>query len=71
MAFRREDVVTVTEYELRLTCRVVLRERGVQQPILDQPVSGRTALLVGPDQTALNARPPRCWRTTWPGEPSF
>ena len=52
MAFRREDVVTVTEYELRLTCRVILRERGVEQPILDQPVSGRTALLVGPDQTA-------------------
>jgi hypothetical protein len=51
MAFRRDDVVSVTEYELRLTCRVVLRERGATQPLLDQPVSGRTAILVGADQT--------------------
>jgi hypothetical protein len=52
MAFRRDDVVTVSEYELRLSCRVVLRERGVELPILDQVVLGRTSILVGPDQTS-------------------
>jgi hypothetical protein len=52
MAFRRQDVITVQEYELQLTARMVLRERGVEQPILDRNVSGRAAILVGPDQTS-------------------
>lgn len=52
MAFRREDVITVQEYELRLTARMVLRERGVEKPILDRNVSGRAAILVGPDQAS-------------------
>jgi len=52
MAFQRKDVVTVSEYELRLSCRVVLRERGAERPILDRIVSGRAAILVGPDQTS-------------------
>jgi hypothetical protein len=52
MAFRRSDVISVQEYELHVTVRVVLRDPVADRVLLDRPVQGRTALLAGADQSA-------------------
>jgi len=52
MAFRSRDVVTVQEYELQVTVRVVLRDPVANRVLLDRPVRGRTSVLASPDQSA-------------------
>jgi hypothetical protein len=49
-AFQRGDVITVQEYELRMTVHVKLTERASNEVILDRRVVGRTSLLVSDDQ---------------------
>jgi outer membrane lipopolysaccharide assembly protein LptE/RlpB len=49
-AFLRGDVITVQEYELILTVRVVVTERGKEEPVLDRRINGRTTLIVDADQ---------------------
>jgi hypothetical protein len=46
------DVLTVRDFRLGLTARVVARERSTGRVLLDQPVSGFTLIRVGNDLTS-------------------
>jgi hypothetical protein len=43
------DILTVRDFRLALTARVVARERATGKQILDQPVTGYTLMRVGSD----------------------
>lgn len=49
MAFQRRDVVSVQEYELRLTARIVAVDRLNGRRVLDRALEGRTTIQVGAD----------------------
>jgi len=51
-AFQRGDVITVQEYELRMTVHVKVTERASNETVLSRQVVGRTSLFVGDDQTS-------------------
>ena len=46
------DVLTVLDYEIRMTAQITARERSTGKIILDRPVTGRTALRAGLDLTS-------------------
>jgi outer membrane lipopolysaccharide assembly protein LptE/RlpB len=52
MAYQPGDVISVQEYELRMTVRIKVTERASNKTVLDRRVQGRTSLLVGDDQTS-------------------
>ena len=52
LAFRRQDIITVQEYELRLIARIVVTEASSGAKRLDRQVIGRTGLVVSSDQTS-------------------
>lgn len=52
MAFQRGDVITVQEYELRMTVHVKLTERASNKIVLDRRIVGRTSLLVEANQNS-------------------
>jgi hypothetical protein len=52
MAFLRRDVISVQEYEIRMTVHVIVREFPADKTVLDRRIVARTSVLVGPDQTA-------------------
>jgi hypothetical protein len=49
VSFVPSDVLTVQDYRLGLTARVIARERGTGKVILDQPVTGFTLARAGND----------------------
>jgi hypothetical protein len=49
-AFQRGDVITVQEYELRMTVHVKVTERASNKTVISRRVLGRTSLFVGDDQ---------------------
>ena len=51
LSFQPNDVVTVQDYQVRLTARVTARERSTGKVLLDRPVNGSTLLVVGSDLT--------------------
>ena len=46
------DVLTVLDYEIKMTVHIIARERGTGKIILDKSVSGKTALRAGADLTS-------------------
>jgi hypothetical protein len=46
------DVLTVLDYEIRMTVHITARERGTGKVIFDKPVTGRTTLRAGADLTS-------------------
>jgi hypothetical protein len=50
VAFRQQDIITVQEYELRLTARILVTETSSGAKRFDRRVVGRTGLLVTSDQ---------------------
>ena len=49
VAFQPKDVTSVREYEVRLTARVTVIERGSNHKLLDREVTGRTTYSLGND----------------------
>jgi hypothetical protein len=49
LAFQPTDVVTVTDFELRLRTRLTAMERSTGRLLIDREVSGRTSVRVGSD----------------------
>lgn len=49
LAYQPDDVVTATDYELRLRVRLTAMERATGRFLLDREVSGRTSVRVGDD----------------------
>jgi len=52
VAYRQQDVITVQEYELRLTAHIVVTDPATGAKRMDRRVVGRTELLVTSDQTS-------------------
>ncbi|EEF62840.1 LptE family protein [Pedosphaera parvula] len=52
LSFQSSDVITVQDYEIRMTAQVTARERSTGRIIFDKPVVGRTTLRVGNDLTS-------------------
>jgi hypothetical protein len=52
-AFQRRDILSVQEYELRLTAQLLVTEVRTGKTVLEQSVIGRTSVLVGADQSAV------------------
>lgn len=49
LSFQREDVLTVRDYALSLSARVLAVERSSGRTLLDREVMGRTTIRVGND----------------------
>jgi hypothetical protein len=52
-AYQRRDIASVQEYEIRITARIVVTEPRSGKTLLDQPVTGRTTVLAGASQSAV------------------
>jgi Lipopolysaccharide-assembly len=52
LSFQPSDVITVEDYELKMTAQVTARERSTGRIIFDKPVIGRTSVRVGNDLTS-------------------
>jgi Lipopolysaccharide-assembly len=52
LSFQSSDVITVQDYEIRMTAQITARERSTGKTIFDQRVIGRTTLRVGNDLTS-------------------
>ena len=51
LSFQPNDVLTVRDYQVRLTAQVTARERSTGKVLLDRPVTGSTLIRVGSDLT--------------------
>jgi hypothetical protein len=49
VSFQPTDVITVRDYELSLTARVIVTERSTGRVVLDRDVRGKTLVRVGAD----------------------
>jgi hypothetical protein len=49
LAFQPTDVVTVTDFEIRLVTQLTARDRATGRLLVDQEVTGRTSVRVGAD----------------------
>lgn len=49
LAFQPTDVITVTDYELRLTVQITAVDRLSGRTLVDRPLTGRTSIRVGND----------------------
>jgi hypothetical protein len=52
LSFQPTDIITVQDYEIRMTAQVTARQRSTGNIIFDKPVTGRTSLRVGTDLTS-------------------
>jgi hypothetical protein len=52
LSVQLNDVLTVQDYEIRMTAQVTARQRSTGKIIFNRPVIGRTALRVGLDLTS-------------------
>jgi hypothetical protein len=52
LSFQPTDVLTVQDYNIYMTVKVVAKERSTGKVILEKIVTGRTALRAGPDLTS-------------------
>ncbi|MDB6123134.1 MAG: hypothetical protein JWQ71_2127 [Pedosphaera sp.] len=52
LSFQPNDIITVQDYEIRMTAQVIARERSTGKIIFDRPVTGRTTLRAGNDLTS-------------------
>jgi hypothetical protein len=49
LAYQRRDVVTATDFEIRMVARLTAIERATGRILVDRDVSGRTSVRAGPD----------------------
>ncbi|MBU6399528.1 MAG: hypothetical protein KGS61_04365, partial [Verrucomicrobia bacterium] len=52
LTFQPNDILTVQDYEVKLTAKITARERLSGRVLLDREVTGRTTVRVGADQTS-------------------
>lgn len=52
LSFQPSDVITVEDYELKMTAQVTARERSTGRILFNRPVIGRTSVRVGNDLTS-------------------
>lgn len=52
MSFQPTDVLTVLDYEIRMTAQITARDRNTGKIIFDKPVIGKTSLRAGADLTS-------------------
>ena len=52
LSFQPTDALTVTDYSLKMTAQVTVRERGTGKVLFSQPVTGSTLVIVGSNLTS-------------------